>query len=411
MRCGRRRRRWVSEAAGILPCMERTRLYDKADRRRDDRSSARADRARAGVGHAAQRSRPSRYRIRAWTALGRFSLPGVYATFTGCPTATQREIAALLYAGPGSVITGQPRWPRMASASRNLGRRRLDPGPAAIAGIRRSCTFSEPERCRGSCTRWVRLRYVPPARAVADAARQVRDIAKARALVAAAVQLRKVHVADLAVELRQGPTAGSGRMRVVLAEVADGVRSSAEADLRSLIKRRSAARPAVQPAALSRRGVHRCPGCLVGGRRRRRRGRLPAVAPVACRLGADDGQALADECSWHLVLPYPPTRLLREPRLSSRDQLGARSRTAQAAAADQDLTGPLGAMRGDGAGGAMLCAGRCCVRGVAAGGALPRRTMLRGDAVCGALLCAGRSPHGARAAAAGAAGRRSCPRP
>lgn len=33
-------------------------------------------------------------------------LPGVYQTATGTPTQAQREIAALLYAGPGSVITG-----------------------------------------------------------------------------------------------------------------------------------------------------------------------------------------------------------------------------------------------------------------------------------------------------------------
>ena len=36
----------------------------------------------------------------------RHLLPGVYQTSTGTPTQVQREIAALLYAGPRSVITG-----------------------------------------------------------------------------------------------------------------------------------------------------------------------------------------------------------------------------------------------------------------------------------------------------------------
>src|SRR5262249_5252289 len=38
-------------------------------------------------------------------------LPGVYMAVTGAPTTLQEEMAALLYAGPGSVITG-PAAPR-----------------------------------------------------------------------------------------------------------------------------------------------------------------------------------------------------------------------------------------------------------------------------------------------------------
>ncbi|MHB1875266.1 MAG: type IV toxin-antitoxin system AbiEi family antitoxin domain-containing protein, partial [Streptosporangiaceae bacterium] len=46
-----------------------------------------------------------RYRLqrgRRWTTM----LPGVYLAATGGATDTQRRIAALLYAGPGSAITG-----------------------------------------------------------------------------------------------------------------------------------------------------------------------------------------------------------------------------------------------------------------------------------------------------------------
>src|SRR5579862_7543093 len=45
------------------------------------------------------------YRLRAegpWRQL----LPAVYLTTSGTPTADQRDVAALLYAGPRSVITG-----------------------------------------------------------------------------------------------------------------------------------------------------------------------------------------------------------------------------------------------------------------------------------------------------------------
>src|SRR6516162_6104526 len=45
------------------------------------------------------------WRVRAggpWQAL----LPGVYLSLTGAPNLLQKEMAALLYAGPGSLITG-----------------------------------------------------------------------------------------------------------------------------------------------------------------------------------------------------------------------------------------------------------------------------------------------------------------
>jgi hypothetical protein len=42
-------------------------------------------------------------------------------------------------------------------------------------------------------------------------------------------------VADLGIELREGPTRGSATFRSVLAEVGEGIRSTAEGDLRGLI--------------------------------------------------------------------------------------------------------------------------------------------------------------------------------
>ena len=91
------------------------------------------------------------------------------------------------------------------------------------------------------------LRFVPPARAVADAARFLADDGAVRAVVGAAVQLHRVTVADLAAELRSGPMVGSARLRTVLAETAEGVRSAAEGELRALIRRTGLPDPLYNP--------------------------------------------------------------------------------------------------------------------------------------------------------------------
>jgi hypothetical protein len=91
------------------------------------------------------------------------------------------------------------------------------------------------------------VRYALPARAVADAARQLEDAAEVRALVAATVQRGKAAIWQLAAELENGPKRGSARLRRVLAEVADGVRSTAEGDLRTLMKRARLPEPVFNP--------------------------------------------------------------------------------------------------------------------------------------------------------------------
>ena len=174
-------------------------------------------------------------------------LPGVYLGSTGNLTWSQREMAALLYAGPEAAISG----------------------PAALAwhGIRVQRTdvvdVLVPARRKRQDIEFVRLhrieamprmifpegeiRYVPPARAVADTVRGLRGTDEVRAVVAAAVQRGKVQVWQLAEELSRGPARGSARLRRALAEVADGVRSVAEADLRSLIKRKRLPDPLYNP--------------------------------------------------------------------------------------------------------------------------------------------------------------------
>jgi hypothetical protein len=65
-------------------------------------------------------------------------------------------------------------------------------------------------------------------------------------MVAAVVQRGHCTVA-LAAELRDGPHRDSRRLRIALAEVGAGVRSSAEADLRSLALRSGLPAPLFNP--------------------------------------------------------------------------------------------------------------------------------------------------------------------
>jgi hypothetical protein len=81
------------------------------------------------------------------------------------------------------------------------------------------------------------FRWVLPARAVADMVRGMADLSEVRAVAAQAVQRGRCSVALLHHELEDGPMQGSALLRRALTEVADGIRSGAEGDLRDLIKR------------------------------------------------------------------------------------------------------------------------------------------------------------------------------
>jgi hypothetical protein len=81
------------------------------------------------------------------------------------------------------------------------------------------------------------VRYALLARAVADAVRGLDDLRDVRAVVADAVQRGRCPVRDLAAELMAGPDIGSALFREALADVADGIRSAAEGDLKDLLAR------------------------------------------------------------------------------------------------------------------------------------------------------------------------------
>jgi hypothetical protein len=174
-------------------------------------------------------------------------LPGVYLAATGAPTSAQREMAALLYAGAGSLITGVTAMLahgiEVPDASKvdvliPAERKRRDYGFVRVRRTSRMPSVSYP--LNG-------LQYVPPARAVADAVHGLTDIGEVRTIVSSALTWRRIPVIDLAGELDSGPVAGSAKFRAVLAEAAEGIRSAAEADLRKLIKRSGLPDPLYNP--------------------------------------------------------------------------------------------------------------------------------------------------------------------
>jgi hypothetical protein len=188
------------------------------------------------------------YRVRRggpWQTL----LPGVYLTVSGVPSLSQKEMAALLYAGPGSLITGPIALMHHSIGSGSavdfidvlvpIGRQRASTG---FARLHRTARMP----VRASSAGPVRLTLVP--RAVADTARHLTELRDVRAVIADAVQLGRCTVGQLAEELRTGPVRGSAAFRSVLAEVADGIRSTAEGDLRDVLRTARLPMPLFNPS-------------------------------------------------------------------------------------------------------------------------------------------------------------------
>jgi len=186
--------------------------------------------------------RQVRYRIRPggpWQQL----LPGVYLTVTGTPTRRQLEIAALRFAGRGSAITGLAALRRsgvrvpdhnVITVLVRRGRTRVD---QAFVRVRPTTRMPESVLVDGP------VQFTMVARAIADAAREVPSFRDFRALLADSVQRRRCKIDVLARELAGTPRKQSSWLRRALAEVADGVRSVAEGDLRDLIIRAGLPRP------------------------------------------------------------------------------------------------------------------------------------------------------------------------
>ena len=174
-------------------------------------------------------------------------LPGVYATVTGTITPDQREMAALLYAGPRAVITGAP-----AVRRHHLLCAGLDEVDVLVpVGVRRQSAgfvrIQHTARMPEGVWSTGGIRFAPQARAVADAARGMKRFGDAQALVCEAVQRGRCTLEELIEELNAGPTAGSSWFRAALTEISAGIRSAAEKDLKQVIDRSDLEKPMYNP--------------------------------------------------------------------------------------------------------------------------------------------------------------------
>ena len=174
-------------------------------------------------------------------------LPATYLTFTGEPSAEQRDMAAVLYAGPDSVITGPAAlrllWIRGPETNRVdvLVEARRKWQSRDYVAIHRTRRMPDTVLLKGA------LPLVPPARAVLDTVGWLTDLGDARAVMAGAVQEHRCTVADLQAELARGPRHQTALSRRVVAEVAAGIRSAPEADLRDLIIENNLPMPMFNP--------------------------------------------------------------------------------------------------------------------------------------------------------------------
>lgn len=169
--------------------------------------------------------------------------PGVVLTHTGTPTRRERLLGALAYAGADALLTG-------LSALRVYGVRAL-PADAHIHLLvphqrrRQSRPGLSIERTRKPPDPRVRqgLPLAPPARAVVDACRMITRLDDVRALVADVVQTRLCTVDELAEAIGQAARQRSALGREALVEISAGVRSAAEAQVRSMFGRHGVPQP------------------------------------------------------------------------------------------------------------------------------------------------------------------------
>lgn len=178
----------------------------------------------------------------AWSVI----LPGIYLAHNGLLTVGQRELAAVLYAGPDGIITGAA-----ALARQGVRVPQTEDIDVLVPHDRRrqSTEFVRIHRTRRMPSPRISddLRWAPTARAVSDAIRGRNDLKSACALVADAVQAGKCTVEQLTRELHAGASRGSGALRAALEDVAAGAASAAEADLHRLMKRGNLPQPLYNP--------------------------------------------------------------------------------------------------------------------------------------------------------------------
>ncbi len=170
-------------------------------------------------------------------------LPGVVLAHRGTPTLRERVLGALAFAGPGSVITGLAAL--HAHGLRAVANTHVDvlvPQHRQRKGfgyvrVERTRRLPDPQLMRG-------VPYAPVARAVVDACRRLESLDEVREIVAEAVQRRRCTPGELAAEVSASARQRTALSRAVVAEIAAGVRSVAEARAREIYRRRGLPQPA-----------------------------------------------------------------------------------------------------------------------------------------------------------------------
>lgn len=164
-------------------------------------------------------------------------LPGVVALQSGELTRRQRLRAALAYAGDGAMVTGAAacllygiRLPIHPDQVHLLVPASRQPSSCGFTLVERTTRLPVPEFVVG-------IRCAPAVRAVLDVCRRLARLDDARSVIASAVQHGHCQVGDLVDELECGSDHGSAGPHVALREIADGVRSVAEARARLLLRR------------------------------------------------------------------------------------------------------------------------------------------------------------------------------
>lgn len=166
----------------------------------------------------------------------RLILPHVFGMSRERPTTRQRQVAALLWAGPGSVLSG-------ASAARLHGVTSADPlarvhvlvpaprssRTSAFAHVRRTVLHDAAVVSRGP------LRLSSPARSAVDAAREARTHDARSAILIESVQRGIATLDDLAEWVHRLRPRDAAPLHAPLAEAASGAWSVPESELLDLV--------------------------------------------------------------------------------------------------------------------------------------------------------------------------------
>jgi hypothetical protein len=187
-----------------------------------------------------------KYRIRPGGSWQRM-FPGVYLTGRDAPTTDQLDMAALLYAGSRSMLTGSAALRRYGITPRYSGPSDVlvpaSSNRTDLGYVRLHRTSRLPS---GAATQGpIRFTVIP--RAVTDAALGAATVRDMRAIVAVGVDRGRCRTEDLLAELGNSRLRNSAVLRTVIADVARGIRSAPEGDLMDLIDRSDLPQPLYNP--------------------------------------------------------------------------------------------------------------------------------------------------------------------